>query len=133
MEFKEECVSQLTNTFGWPVKIKSIHQLQWGSICVGSNISLSKDVSASKCVPSAVVLSLLHEDEDLALKSARIMVKKGFIEAGLRRSSSKLNEIFQIRYCLASGTSTQHHYNFIFFLYIYNEHYNFPLQFHKET
>ena len=62
------------------------------SICVGSDISWSKlcnDVSASKCVPSVVVLSSFHQVEDLALKSSKIIVNKESDEAVLLKSSSK--------------------------------------------
>ena len=70
--FKVECVPQLTTKLGWLVKIKSIHELELDSVCVCSDITWSKlcnDVSASKCVPSVVVLSPFHQVEDLALKS----------------------------------------------------------------
>ena len=97
MGFKEGCVPQLTTKFGWSVKIKSIQELEWGSRCVGSDISwwkFSKDVSASKCVPSLFVLSSFHQDEDLALKLPRVMVNKELVEAVLLRSSSKSDRKF---------------------------------------
>ena len=62
------------------------------SMCVASDISWSKlcsDVSASKCVPSVVVLSSFHQVEDLALKSPKIIVYKELDEAVLLKSSSK--------------------------------------------
>ena len=74
------------------MKIKSIQEIEWGSRCVGSDISwwkLWKDVCASKVVPFAVVLPSFHQDENLALKSPRIMVNKELVEAVLLRSSSK--------------------------------------------
>ena len=64
-------------------------------------------LSASKCVPS-VVLSSFHQDEDLVLKSSRIMVNKKMVEAVLLWSSSKSDRNFQIWYCLALGTCKQH-------------------------
>ena len=97
MEFKEECVPQLASTFGWSVKIKSVQELEWGSRCVGSDIiwwKLCKDVSGSKCVPYVVVLSSFHQDEDLALKSPRIMVNKELVEAVLLWSWSKSDRNF---------------------------------------
>ena len=97
MEFKEECVLQLTTKFGWSVKIKSIQELEWGSRCVGSDISwwkLCKDASASKCVPFVVVLSSFHQDEDLALKSPRIMVNNELVEVILLRSLLKSDRKF---------------------------------------
>ena len=95
--FKVECVPQLTTKLGWLVKIKSIQELELGSMCVGSDISWSKlcnDVRASKCVPSVVVLSSFHQDEDLALKSPRIIVNKELDEIVLLKSSSKLDRKF---------------------------------------
>ena len=59
------------------------------SICVGSDISWSKlcnDVSASKCVPSVVVLSSFHQVEDLALKPSKFIVNKELDEAVLLKS-----------------------------------------------
>ena len=49
--------------FGWSVKTKSIQELEWVGRYVGSDISwwkFCKDGSASKCVPSAVVISSFH-------------------------------------------------------------------------
>ena len=90
--FKVECVPQLTTKLGWLVKIKSIHELELDNMCVGSDKSWSKlcnDVSASKCVPSVVVLSSFHQVEDLTLKSPKIIVNKELDEAVLLKSSSK--------------------------------------------
>ena len=99
MEFKEKCLPQLTTKFGWSMKIKSIQELEWGSTCMGSDITwwkLSKDVNSSKCVTSVVVLYSFHQDEDLALKSPRIMINKELVEAILLKSSSELDRNFQI-------------------------------------
>ena len=63
MESKEEYVPHLTNKFGWSVKTKSIQELEWVGRYVGSDISwwkFCKDGSASKCVPSTVVISSFH-------------------------------------------------------------------------
>ena len=71
------------------MKIKSIHELELDSLCVGSDISWSKlcnDVSASKCVPSVVVLSSFHQVEDLALKPSKFIVNKELDEAVLLKS-----------------------------------------------
>ena len=76
MEFKEKCVLHLTAKFAWSVKINSIKDLERGSRCMGSDISwwkLCKDVSASKCVTSVVVLSSFHQDKDLTLRSDLII------------------------------------------------------------
>ena len=73
------------------MKIKSLQELEWDSMCVGSNISWSKlcnDGRASKYVPSAAVLSFFHQDEDLALNSPKVIVKKELDEAILPKSSS---------------------------------------------
>ena len=97
MEIKEACVPQLTTKFGWSMKIRSIQELDWGSRCVGSDISwwkLCKDVNAFKCVPSAVVLSFFHQDNDLTLSSPRIIVNKELDEAVFLRTSSKSDKKF---------------------------------------
>ena len=95
--FYVEWVPQLTITLGWFVKIKSIQELEWNSMCVASDASwlkLCKDVRASKRVHSAVVLFSFHQDEDLALKSSRIIVNKDLDEAVLLKRSSKLDQKF---------------------------------------
>ena len=68
-EIQRRMCTTVNSMFRGSVKMKSIHELEWGSRCVGCDISwwkLCKDVSASKCVPS-VVLSSFHQDEDLVL------------------------------------------------------------------
>ena len=61
-----------TIKFGWSVNIKSIQEEVCGSRWVGCDIiwwnpyTLKRD---SSCVPLIVVLSLVHQTEDLALKS----------------------------------------------------------------
>ena len=70
-----------TAKFGWSVKIRSIHDDEWGSKWVGSEISCYKPcivVRDSICVPSWDVTSSGHHDLDLALKSPSIIVKEGF-------------------------------------------------------
>ena len=97
LEFKEACVPQLTTIFDWSMKIKSMQELKWGSGCVGSDIrwkKLCKDVRASEWAPSAVVLSLFHQDDDQALKSPRIIVSREFDETVLFKSSSKSDRKF---------------------------------------
>ena len=74
------------------MKNKSIQELEWDSMCVGSDISwskLCKGLRSSKCVPSAVVLSSLPQEEYIASKSPRIIVNKELDEAVLHKSSSK--------------------------------------------
>ena len=66
------------------MKIKSIHELELDSVCVGSDISrsnLCNDVSASKCVLSVVVSASFHQVKDLALKLPKITVNKELDEA----------------------------------------------------
>ena len=53
-------------------------------------------VKASTCVPSAVVLSFFHRDDDLALISPRIRVNKELDEAFLLKSSLKSDRQFSI-------------------------------------
>lgn len=48
----------------------------------------------SKCILSTVVLSSFHQDEDLSLKSPKIIVNKELDEAVLIKSSSKLDKKF---------------------------------------
>ena len=84
------------------MKIKSIQELELGTMFVGSDINSSKlcnDVRASKCVPSVVVLSSFHQDEDLALKLPKIIVNKELDEVVLLKSSSK------------SDSNVSRHYN----------------------
>ena len=52
--FKVGCVPQLTTKLGWLVKVKLIQELE------------------SKCVPSVLVLSFFHQDDDLALTLPKI-------------------------------------------------------------
>ena len=57
---------------------------------MGSDISLSElcnDVKASKCISSVVVLSSFHQDEDLALKSPKIIGNKELDEAVLFKNT----------------------------------------------
>ena len=87
MELREACVPQLTTKFGWSVKIKSVQELDWGSRCVGSDISwwkLYKDVSALFCL-------FFHQDNDLALNSHRIVVNKVLDEAVLHKGCVRYN------------------------------------------
>ena len=97
LEFKETCLPQLTAKFGWSAKSKSIQELDWGSRCVGSDISwwkLYKEVRVSTCAPSAVVLSFFQQDDDLVLKSPRILENKELDEADLLESSSESDRKF---------------------------------------
>ena len=95
--FKVECVPQVTTKLGWLVKIKLIPELELDTMCVGFDISWSKlcnDVRTSKCVPSVVVLSFFHQDENLALKSSKVIVNKELDEAVLPKSPSKSGRKF---------------------------------------
>ena len=98
LEFKETCLAEITTTFVWSVKIKSIQGLAWGSRSKGSDISLwklCKDMNGSKYMPSTVVLSFFYQDEDLALTSPKIMVNKELAVAALLKSSSKSDRKFK--------------------------------------
>ena len=62
-------------------------------MCVGSDkswLKLCKNVKASKYVPSAVVLSSFHQDENLALMSPRVIANKDLDEAVLLKHIVKL-------------------------------------------
>ena len=103
MEFKKECVLQSTAKFGWSVKIKSIQELEWGSRCVGSGLWYK--------LMKVVVLSSFHQDEDVALKSSKVMVNKELVEPVVLRRSSKSDRKFSnSMYCLGLGTFRQHQY-----------------------
>ena len=52
-------------------------------------------VRDSSCVPSVVVLSLVHQAEDLALKSPKTIVSKPLLEVNLKASQNS-KENFQI-------------------------------------
>ena len=96
------------------MKIKSIQELDWGSRCVGFDTSwwkLYKDIRASKCVPSAVVLSFFYQDDDLVLKSSRIVVHKDLDEEILLKNSSKSDKKFSsFRHCFDLEICRQHQY-----------------------
>ena len=56
---------------------------------------MCKDISASNCVPSGIVLSSFDQDEDQALiKSPRTMVNKDLVEIVLLQSLSKSDRKF---------------------------------------
>ena len=79
------------------MKIKSIQELEWGGMCVGSNVGWSQscnDVGVSNYEPFPVVLSSFHQEKDLALKSPKIIGNKELDEAVLLKSSSKSDRKF---------------------------------------
>ena len=72
---------ELTDGFGWSVKIKSIQEELWFFIWVGSFIICRnplQDVNESNFVPSVVLMSSNHQEEELTLKSPVTKVKYGF-------------------------------------------------------
>ena len=76
---------------------------------MGSNISwwkLLKYLRASKCVSCAVVLSLLHQDENVALQIPRVSVNKELDEAVPLKNSLKSNRKFSN----LAGLGEQHQY-----------------------
>ena len=93
--FREECVPLSTTKFDWSVKIKSMQEVEVGRRWVGSDMSWwkpCKDVRASRRAPSTVVLSFFHQEEDLALKSPRIIVKRELDDAVVFKMSSKFDK-----------------------------------------
>ena len=71
----------------------------WGSRWVGCYISWWNPctfVRDSSCVPSVVVLSLVHQAEDLALKPPKTIVSKPLLEVNLKVSQNS-KENFQIQ------------------------------------
>ena len=67
--------------FGRDVKIRLIHEEEFGNICVGSLIML----------PSKLVLSLLYQFEELVLKSPIAVNWKGLFCAKSSNVISKLS------------------------------------------
>ena len=122
--FRVECVPLSTTKFDWPVKIKSIQDVEVGTRWVGSDMSWwkpCKDVRASRCAPSTVVLSFFHQEEDLALKSPRIIVKRELDNAAYSKCPQSLTKILQIRQYFGLDICKLHQYIF----------YNFVLKLHK--
>ena len=73
--FRVECVAVSTTKCNWSVKIKSVQEVEVGRRWVGSDMSWwkpCKDVRASRCAPSTVVLSFFHQEEYLALNLFRM-------------------------------------------------------------
>ena len=73
---KDAWTPEFTAKFGWSVKSKSIHEELFDCTCVGSFINWKnpfEDVSEYKFVPSEVLMSSDHQEEDLALKSPVII------------------------------------------------------------
>ena len=65
--------------FQWSVNIKSMQDKVCGSRWVGCDTSWWNPctvVRDSSCVASIVILSLVHQTEDLSLKSSKVMVNK---------------------------------------------------------
>ena len=74
---------------GWVCKIKSMHEMELCKMRVGSLISWCKsfcEVTASISLPSSLVISLLYQLLDLALKSPRATITKGFFKARVIQS-----------------------------------------------
>ena len=76
----EEWTPDSTTKFGWVVKIRSIHDEESPMKGVGSLITCCNPnwvVTPSNLEPSYVVISLLHQRLDFALKWPRMRVRKG--------------------------------------------------------
>ena len=96
--FTVECVPLLTTKFDWSVKIESIQEVEVAKRWVGSGMSwwkACKDVRASRRAPSSVVLSFFHQEEHLALKSPRIIVKQELDDTVVFKMSSKISQLRQ--------------------------------------
>ena len=73
---------ELTDKFGWSVKTKSIQEELFAWMCVGSWINWEKpfeDISEKKNKPSAVLISLDHQEEHLQLNSPVTTDKDGLL------------------------------------------------------
>ena len=93
--FRDECAPLSSTKFDWSVEIKSIQEVEVGRRWVGSVMSWwksCKNVRASRRAPSTVVLSFFHQEEDLALKSPRIIVKRELDDAVVFKMSSKFDK-----------------------------------------
>ena len=91
--FRDECVPSATIKFDWSVKTTSIQNVDVGR-WVGSDMSLwrpCKDVRASRSAPSTVVLPFFDQ-EDLALKSPSIIVKRELDDTVVFKMSSKFDK-----------------------------------------
>ena len=96
-EWSEEWTPDSITTFGWVVKIRSIHEDESPIICVGSLIIYSNpnwEVTPSILEPSYVVMSLLYQRLVFTFKSPRTKrrysVRKGFYTITESRFNSKL-------------------------------------------
>ena len=93
-ECKDGWTPDSISKLGWELKIKSIHEEELFKICVGSLISWCKpfcEVTASIFLPSSLVISLLYQLLDLALKSLRATIKKRFFWARVSKVNSKMS------------------------------------------
>ena len=81
MGCKDVWISELTDKFGWSVKIKSMQEelclFRWIGLFIICWNAL-QDVNESNFVPSVVLMSPHYQEEDLALKSPVTKVKYGF-------------------------------------------------------
>ena len=78
---KDVWISELTDKFGWSVKIKSMQEELFLCIWVGSLITSwnpLQDVNKNNFLPSVVLISSNHQEEHLALNSPVTKVKYGF-------------------------------------------------------
>ena len=90
--FKVECVPLSATEFDWSVKIKSIQEVGAGRRWVDSDIRWLKPCKDVRASSSTVVLSFFHQEEDLALKSPRIIVKRELDDAVVFKMSSKFDK-----------------------------------------
>ena len=85
--------TDLITMFGWDVKIRSIHEEEFGNICVGSLIiwcNASCEATFSILLPSKLVLLLLYQFQYLSLKLPITANRKGFFCA---RSSNVISKL----------------------------------------
>ena len=90
-----------------------------GSRWVGCDISWwnsSTLVKNSSYAPSIIVLSLVHQTEDLALKSPQVMVNRELHKVVSLKLSQNLTKNFQTQNYLGSETYIQHQHNPCYFV-----------------
>ena len=73
-------------------------------------------VRDSSCVPSIIVLSLVHQTEDLALKSPQVVVNRELHKVVSLKLSQNLTKNFQTQNYLGSETYIQHQHNPCYFV-----------------
>ena len=92
-DWSEEWTPDFITKFDWVVKIRSIHEDEPPTMCVGSFIicsNLNWEVTLSILETSYVLVSLLYKKLVFELKSPRTTVRKGLFTITVSRRNAKL-------------------------------------------